>query len=302
MSLVPVHVQKALQDAAADLTNEGPVTRLELLHCQDGDPAGELVHREYLGETGSTNLANEEFHQYFWDKAEQDAKTRTDGVSQRYVILFFRGSSDNTDYDSRFPFVIRVKGTALERASDNSTPPNEIGITGQMLRHDVDKDRLLMLMAGAHAERCEGIIDRQAKELRELYDRQHRIVLLNEELLDRKSERQIREAKELQRAKRVDDILGMVTSVLPIMLAELRGPGGGTGLAIQAKLRDQAVGNLLKQLTPEQLIELVNKLPIDAQIPFWELYKSYRNDANAENAKKPEVFQDKPPDDKPGTH
>jgi hypothetical protein len=37
------------------------------------------------------------------------------------------------------------------------------------------------------------------------------------------------------------------------------------------------------------------------QLPFFELYKSYKMDADRDNAGKPEPFRDQPPPDK-GTH
>jgi hypothetical protein len=47
-------------------------------------------------------------------------------------------------------------------------------------------------------------------------------------------------------------------------------------------------------MQPEQFMKIVNQLTPEQLVPFLELYKSYKNDDAAEQAKRPAILRDDP--------
>lgn len=282
MSYVDDRLSKWLQGLAEDITEQGAIGLIEAHHATEGSAQGVLVEHWQVDQ-GTLEL--QEFAQKVWDVCEYDASQRPSGMAQRYVLLAYRG--ENRQYDRRFPFTIR--GVGIERSlMDDSTPPNEMGITGQLLRHDIEKDRLLMLLSGAHAERSERTIQRLMQENEQLHSASLRNAVIREDLLDRKAERELKQQVELQKAKRFDDMTGLVIERLfPLVVAKLTG-GMQIGNSPEAILRDAAIGNVLKNLTPPELEAIFMNLKQENQIAFLELYKSYREeDAKKQSGKQP---------------
>lgn len=286
MSFVDVKLAKWLRDQAEDLTEEGPFTVMRLFHAMDGDPDGTLM-KQYVLARGT--LEQTEFAQDVWDLAEHEAGTHQ-SAQQRFVILMYR--TVESDYEARYAFVMRGRSTFRNQMGDDSTPPTEVGTIGQLLRHDSEAHRMMMLQSGAMAERQELELARKTAQIEALENRHFKTLLLQEELMDRKMERELRQGIEESKAKRMDQAAGMVMSFLPLVFSQIAGSKGASPAASNA--RDMAVGNILKNLSKEEFFGIYNSLTPENQLLFGELYKSYRDQDAKEQAQKPSILQDKP--------
>lgn len=284
MSFPDAKLTKWLREAADDLTEEGPFTILRLFHAMDGDPEGTLMQTYRLARG---TLEQPEFAATVWDLAEHEASTHQ-GAQQRFVILLYR--TDESDYEARYPFVMRGRSTFRNQMGDDSTPPTEVGTIGQLLRHDSEAHRLLILQAGATAERQELELTRKTAQIEALENRHMRTLLLQEELLDRKAERELRQGIEENKAKRMDQGVGMLMSFVPLLFA---GMTGAKGAGVSANARDIAVGNILKGLSKEEFFGIYNSLTPENQLLFSELYKSYRDQDAKDQEQKPSILRDK---------
>lgn len=286
MSFVDGKLQKWLREAADDLTDQGPFTLLRLFHAIDGDPEGTLMQQYRLARG---TLEQPEFAQQVWDLAEHEASTHQ-GAQQRFVILLYR--TEESDYEARYPFVMRGRSTFRNQMGDDSTPPTEAGWQAQMLRHDSEAHRMMLLQSGAMAERQELELARKTAQIEALENRHMKTLLLQEELLDRKMERELRQGVEENKAKRMDQVAGMVMSFVPLLLGGLAGNKGSA--AVSANARDMAVGNILKGLSEQEFFGIYNSLSPENQLLFSELYKSYREQDARDQKQKPQILQDKP--------
>lgn len=284
MSFPDVKLAAWLRQQSDDITEEGPFTMLRLFHAADGDPEGTLM-KQYTIARGT--LEQPDFAQAVWDLAEHEASTYPG--AQRFVILMYR--NPEAEYEARYPFVMRGRSTFRDQMGGDSTPPNEIGLTAQMLRHDSEAHRMMMLQSGAMAERQELELQRKTSQIEVLENRHMKTLLLQEELLDRRMERELRQGIEESKAKRMDQAVGMLMSFVPLLLSGL---AGGKNQAVSANARDVAVGNILKGLSEEEFFGIYHSLTPENQLLFSELYKSYRDQNAKDQAKKPTVLQDKP--------
>lgn len=287
MSFVDTKLVQWLKELSTDIVEHlEPYSKLMLYHASDGSPDGTLLREIVLSEG---MLENPEFAQGIWNVAEAEVATNM-GQVQRFVVLAFRGESDQ--YTNRFAFLLNRRTSAGSAMGGDSTPPTETGLTMQMLRHDTDAHRMIMLLAGATAERQELELQRKTQQITALEDRHQRTLLLQEDLLDRKSERELRHGIEQHKAKRLDQAAGMVLSFLPLLFAGLTGGKNVGGSAVASNARDTAVGNILKNLTKEEFFGIFNNLKGENQVLFMELYKSYRTENEKAEAEKPQVLRD----------
>lgn len=296
MSLPDQKLVKWLEETGKDITGAGPFVRLELLKAVDGSPPQLMQTIPFSEEAG----ANPDISaMQIWELAEQEVATLY-GVHHRFIILAFRNDTD--EYERRFPFKITKNRTTDNQLDGESVPPTETGFTAQMLRHDSETHRLNMLLSGAHAERSESTIARLSNDLDRLQERHMKVLLLQEELLDRKAQRDLNFSVELQKAKRSDELKGMVLGFAPLLFAKLSGGRMINQTPIATFARDMAVGKILKNLSPEEVGKVMNGLKSENKVAFWELYQSYGTDDAAEQAQKPEPLRDAPTPDPTGAN
>jgi hypothetical protein len=286
MSAVDPKLTKWLQETGADVTPEGPIVLIKLFHAIDGDPEGVLLQSINVAE-GS--LESVEFAQAVWELAEREAATVM-GTNQRFVILAYR--PDQEEYDRRFPFLIRGRSAGVGPMGGDTVPPNEVGLTAQMLRHDAENHRLIVLHSSGMAERQENELQRKSQYIEQLENRHLKTLMLQEDLLDRKSERELRHGIEQHKAKRLDQAMGMVMNFFPLFLAHIAGGKNIPGSQIATTARDMAVGSFLKNLSQEEGMKLFHSLSPENQVLFMEFYKSYRAENEVSEAAKPEVLRD----------
>lgn len=280
MSFVEPKLAQWIRNLAGDITSEGCVNRLEVWHAVAGMGSAAKGERIAKIPVDENVLAEETTAQEIWDACEQDAANQEHGLAQRYAILAFRGDTNfDGEPDKRFLFTLRSRG--IDRSLfDDSTPPNETGIAAQMLRHDIEKDRLLLLYGTSTAERQERELNRKDKLLERYEARMAQMAEHEQDLLDRKAERQLRQNIEERKAQRMDEISGMVMGLGPILMGQIFGIKGdlSKGADLASKMRDTGVGKVLKSLTEEEFMAIVNHLKPERQMAFLELYKSYMQD------------------------
>jgi hypothetical protein len=269
----------------ADPGNRGPVSRIELYHTVEESPAERIQVFEVEEGIDVADLA-----QSIWDMAENDAGTRALGMPQRYVIWSYRGES--SEMDSQFAFALR--GKAITRSNmemgDASDPSTERGHVGQMMRHNESLHRMMMLMNDATNGRLIAELQAERQLRSEIEGRWMEAIKLTQELLDRKSERELFEARELAKSRRHDELMGLFTSMLPVMASQFLGQKG-FGSSATATMRDAGIGKILKNLSEEEAMGILNSLKGQNQLAFMELYKSYAAQDAAEEAKKPIPFR-----------
>lgn len=285
MSLVADDVLRWIKFQVADLTEKGPITRVEVWHSIEGEGAERC---QVFGVEQGASV--DELAQMVWDTAEHDASTRTPGVTQRYSVAAYRG--ENIEHEGQHPFNIRGHGTGGLMLGQDTESPTERGQTAHMMRHDGDMHRMMMLMANSTAGALATELDRERKRRELVEDRMLDVTRLYQEVLDKKQERELEAAREATKARRQDELMGMVMSMMPLMLSKLLGGGAEGGMG--AVLRDQAIGKFLKSLSREEGEALLSSLSGPHRMAFLEFYTSYSKEDAKDQAKKPIILRDPP--------
>jgi hypothetical protein len=263
----------------SDLTEDGPITRFELLHTVEAE------HTERLDVWQVDMQHPREPHdvaQEIVDAAERDVQSRISGQPQRYAVYAYRG--DEELHESQHAFLLRPHFQATRHGED-SEPPTEKGVIAHYMRHDENVHRLLM-------NANESLIGRLAQDL----ERERGARLKAEEfnwsmferyqaLLDKEHERRIHEAKELMKARRMDELMGVVTALIPILATKLIGntpqPANApqvVGAQPQAELvdpKDTAVRQFLGNLSEAEISSVLGCLSSSNQIALAELHRSF---------------------------
>jgi hypothetical protein len=280
-----------LREMGEDITEHvGPFALLKLFQSTAGD-TNHILTIELSDELRSNP---DILAQRIWDTAEHEISTAY-GVEQRFMVCAFR--QDQEAYERRYPFKLTKHRTLEQQLDGESVPANETGLTQQMLRHDSESHRHLMLMSGAYAERAEATIDRLTKQLSGLEDRHIKVIMLQEELLDRKAQRELQNSIELSKAKQIDRMKEMVIPFLPLMFSKLLGGRMISREPMAAVARDMAVSKYMQGLTEEEFSVIYAGLKPENKAAFIELFKSYKQDDVDMQAGKPEILRDPPADE-----
>lgn len=270
----------------ADLTSRGSISRFELYHTVEEAPAERIQVFSLEEEEGADP---EELGQAIWEMAENDAASRSLGTPQRYVIWSFRGDMD--EMDSQYAFSIRGKQVTHAYDGESSEPSTERGHVGQMMRHNESIHRMMMLMTDATAGRLASELQQERRRREEVENKMLETMKLHQDLLDRKADRDLTEAKEAAKARRHDELMGFFLSMAPLVLSQFMGHKGASGTA-SAAMRDTAIGKILKGLSQEEAMAVLGSLKGKNQLAFMELYKSYAQEDAQEQAEKPIPFRD----------
>lgn len=262
------------------------ITRFELYHTVEDSPA-ERLQLFHIDE----GTEPQEIGQNVWETAENDAGSRAMGVPQRYVLWAYRGSSP--EMEAQYSFSLRGKtiGRGNLDLGESSDPPTERGIIGAVLRHNEQLHRMNMLMTDATAGRLAAELQNERKRREEVEDKMMEVNKLQGELMDRSAERALHEAREQAKARRHDEMMGFFMSMMPILVAQFMG-GKGAPAQTTATMRDVAISKMLKNLSQEEAMGVINSLKDGNKMAFMELYKSYAQDHAEEQEKKPIPLRD----------
>lgn len=287
-------VEKWLIAQIGDPTNPGnraPISKIELYHTVEESPAERLQVFELEEGPDVRDLA-----QSIWDIAENDASSRALGMPQRYILWSYRGESG--EMEAQFAF--RLSGKTLMRGhldlGEGSEPATERGHVGQMMRHNESLYRMVMLMTDATTGRLAAELQAERQLRSEIEGRWMEAIKLTQELLDRKTEREIFEARETAKARRHDELMSFFTSMMPIVATHIMGhKAGGDATSV---MRDAGIGKILKNLSQEEAMGIMRSLKGTNQLAFMELYKSYAAQDAVEEEKKPIPFRQKTGEEK----
>lgn len=284
-----------IRKLAVDLTPEGTITRLELLHSIEGDMGERLSTVEMADREPDEDP--DDLAQELWDEACQDATTRPQGSFQRYTCRAFR--ADSTEPEEQKAFT--MTGRAVSAMTGGSTePPTVRGELSMNMRHADNLHAMMLRMTEATAGTAVTQLQKEREENDRLRAASYEFAKLREEMLDRSQEREIRRAEFETSQARTAQLMGVVTNLLPVVLAKFVTPpslpqataqavsplgvapeqaiaqAAPTVEPVAAVARDAAVGQLLSTVTPEQMQVLMGTFDEAQTIAFVELYGSHR--------------------------
>jgi hypothetical protein len=284
MSAPGQNLVKWLTRMLADITEAGAIGRFELIHKIEGEHAERL---DIWRSDADSPRNPDDLAQEMQDAAQRDAQSRVSGLPQRYVVYAFRGQSE--DHESQHAFLVRP-GSHVTRLGEDSEPPNDKGVIGQSMRHSESVHRLLITGG-------EVMIGRLSSELEKERDARQKAEQLNwsvfekyQSLLDREHERRIAEAKELMKARRVDELMGVVTALVPILATKLLGkppaaaadqPQLGPATDSAPDPKDLAVRHFFSCLSETEITSILGCISSSSQIALAQIHSSFNSDGQS---------------------
>lgn len=288
MGAVDTSVTKYVTTQCADLTTQGLPHRFELYHTGDEgrERLGVYKLSDYEEELEPTEIAQE-----MWDSAEANANTLTIGAAQRFIIATFRNEEDR-EQESFHPFIVRGRTNALGGLTGDSDSSSPKGLLGQLMRHNEHHHTLAMqhMVESSNAlrrdnERLRTRVEHLEGKLAEGYQ-------AREELMDRSHTRKLEEAKELAKAQRHEQLMGIVMSMAPLLASKFLA-GGAPILANSnaSAARDQSIMGFISSLESEEVEAIFNALSVEKKGVLIQLLSSYKEDYEKQESQKPEVLR-----------
>jgi hypothetical protein len=276
--------QKFIARQLSLVHESGGVTRFELYHAA-GDTSERIqMFPVVVGESTSEDLATD-----ILDVATQDRNARASSQPERYGLAAFIEGDEQPVGQS----IITLEGTkslsTLATTFEDTEPPNAKGVTGQLMRHleqtqktmlgivDVTTGRLMHDLSAARAENAQ--LRAQHEEVR----------ALREEALDGKQARELQGAQAIQKAKRIDQIGGMLVTMVPMVLSSFFSAKGKPGA--QASAMEQAIKALLGNLNEKEITGIFSSLSQPNQMALMQLYKTFKDEVKLEDKGKPKILQ-----------
>lgn len=266
----------------SDLTEDGPISRFELLHKVEGEHAERL---EAWQSSADSSRDPEEFAQEIQDTAERDLCSRSSGQPQRYIVYVYRANS--MQHESQHAFLLRPP-LQFSRRGEDSEPPTDKGILAHYMRHDENVHRLLVSSGDALLGKLSSEVERERAARIKAEELNWSMFEKYQSLLDKEQQRRVEEAKELMKARRVDELMGVATALLPILATKLLGglqqPGGATSSAAPNALpapssidpKDQAVRTFFARLSETEISSILGCLASANQIALAELHRAFQ--------------------------
>ncbi len=244
----------------------GPTQRIDVRHLHaDGSEgrAGFLEGEKISGKTATPDAIADEIVEMI----ESDAKLWRG--TNRYVVLFYRPGE--REHSARCPIVVQNDKAVLRDSLEESEPANDKGLTAMSMRHmESMMTRMnnmvdMFLRAASDKERI------QAEQLRQADDSRIRMLQLEQDLLDRKDERQLKFAREQKTDKLMEKGVETVMMLGAPLLGKLLPGAQGQAIASEAMMIQ-----LMNSFTPEQINSLATVFSPEQGAIFLELYKSLR--------------------------
>jgi len=268
--LPPTDLLKWVRTQLTELSEDGGIDRFELFHAVEGEGLERCQIWRKVQDCDADELSEEIF-----SIAEQDANTRSREVPQRYILHAMWG--EDREPNSVFPFVLQGRGV-LNYSGGNTEPANEKGVIAHMMRHDERLHNLLTQITEVTAGRMAREIDQLQKRAHSAEAQLLETYKLQQDLLDRKHERDLARVKEERATQRHDEIMSFVMSMAPLIASQLLG-GKATAKQLPAKsARDDAVGRFIGGLSETEVKNVLSALAQHNQIALLELYQSYQAD------------------------
>lgn len=267
--------------------------RLDLLHTIEGDGFEKLESMRVTDDTDIERMCEE-----LYSAAAHDADTRTSGQVQRYTVLSFRDAGERATHESSHAFIIHTNRAKLLIGSD-SEPPTDKGFQAHYLRHDENIHRLMLQGSEALFGRIGSELQRETARRIDAESRNDKLKEREEELLDRKLERELQRANALQQSRFFAELAGLVTTVAPLVLGRLL---AGKEAVMAPNARDLAIQKFLKSLGQDEVKGVLGSLKPPQQIALMEIYQSYAESEARSEAKKEEILRDGPQEKEEKNH
>lgn len=262
---------KWLTKHLADLTEAGIITRFELIHKIESEHAERL---DIWRNDADSGHAPQELAQEIQDAAERDAQSRTSGQPQRYVVYAYRGTEQM--HESQHAFLVKATFQPA-RFGEDSEPATEKGVISHYMRHDENVHRLLMSAGDSLLGKLAADLERERACRVKAEELNWSMTEKYQTLLDREHERRVDEAKELMRARRLDELMGVATALLPIFATKFLGAGAGQ----EAKRlestdpKDAAIRRFFANLSETEISGVLGCLSGANQIALAELHRAF---------------------------
>jgi len=284
MSFPSATFVKWLTKQLADITEAGTITRFELIHKIESEHAERL---DIWRNDSDSGHAPQELAQEIQDSAERDAQSRTSGQPQRYVVYAYRGTEEM--HESQHAFLVKPTFQAA-RFGEDSEPATEKGVISHYMRHDENVHRLLMSAGDALLGKLAADLERERACRVKAEELNWSMTEKYQTLLDREHERRVDEAKELMRARRMDELMGVATALLPIFATKFLGAGVVNAGAVPgvkpmeiADPKDAAIRRFFASLSEPEVSSILGCLSGANQVALAELHRAFSS-ANADAA------------------
>lgn len=270
---------KWLTKHLADLTEAGIITRFELIHKIESEHAERL---DIWRNDADSGHAPQELAQEIQDAAERDAQSRTSGQPQRYVVYAYRGTE--AMHESQHAFLVKATFQPA-RFGEDSEPATEKGVISHYMRHDENVHRLLMSAGDSLLGKLASDLERERACRVKAEELNWSMTEKYQTLLDREHERRVDEAKELMRARRLDELMGVATALLPIFATKFLGSGAGQEVKRMETTdpKDAAIRRFFANLSETEISGVLGCLSGANQIALAELHRAF-SAASAEPA------------------
>lgn len=199
----------------------------------------------------------------------QHATTMPNGISLRYAVQAYRGRDDTVPETTHY---MVVTGTMLPNPGNTQASER-----GQMIRHNENLHHMMMNLVNSVAGRLSRDLDEERNARQAAERRFSEVILLREEMLDRKHERELEAAREAREAAQKESMLAMVASLAPALIAKL---GSGKSSDAQdvpqdAVLRDRAIGSVINSMTADEIQAVAMAVKPERQAALLELIDAY---------------------------
>lgn len=291
MSPPSLGLTKWLARYLADVTEEGAISRFELFHKIEAEQAERI---ELWRNDPDDARDPQELAQEMQDAAERDVQSRISGQPQRYVVYAYR--AENDEHESQFSFLVRPT-LHQGRLGEDSEPPTEKGVISHFMRQNENMHRLMISSQQATVGQLASDLERERGARQKSEDLHWSMFEKYQQLLDREHERRISEAKELMKARRLDEMLGVATALLPIVVTKLLGsmnqPAAPQGLPVAANdtqvgavaaaqpidPKDAAIRQFFAGLSEVEISGVLGSLSGSNQLALAELHRAFSEDA-----------------------
>jgi hypothetical protein len=270
---------KWLTKHLADLTEAGIITRFELIHKIESEHAERL---DIWRNDADSGHAPQELAQEIQDAAERDAQSRTSGQPQRYVVYAYRGTE--AMHESQHAFLVKATFQPA-RFGEDSEPATEKGVISHYMRHDENVHRLLMSAGDSLLGKLASDLERERACRVKAEELNWSMTEKYQTLLDREHERRVDEAKELMRARRLDELMGVATALLPIFATKFLGSGAGQEVKRMETTdpKDAAIRRFFANISETEISGVLGCVSGANQIALAELHRAF-SAASAEPA------------------
>jgi len=190
-------------------------------------------------------------------------------------------------HESQHAFLVKATFQPA-RFGEDSEPATEKGVISHYMRHDENVHRLLMSAGESLLGKLATDLERERACRVKAEELNWSMTEKYQTLLDREHERRVDEAKELMRARRLDELMGVATALLPIFATKFL--GGGASQEVKrleaSDPKDAAIRRFFANLSETEISGVLGCLSGANQIALAELHRTF----SAPNAEPAEIM------------